>query len=195
MNSRTLPWDWYPGTVPDNVVFEEGTYVETTYSFLRFRSELEDGLVFKSGSHTYKSTMFDVGPSGRVRLGEYALVHGARIICDSEVLIGDYTMISWNVLIMDCYRVPVSPTARRAWLRSFSRGDHEAGESGDDAHPVRIDANVWIGFDVCVLPGVRIGAGSIIGARSVVTDDVPSYTVSAGNPARVIRQLEPERTS
>jgi acetyltransferase-like isoleucine patch superfamily enzyme len=49
---------------------------------------------------------------------------------------------------------------------------------------------VWIGFDACVLPGVTIGEGSVVGAKSVVNENVPPYTVVAGNPARVIRQLD-----
>jgi len=59
--------------------------------------------------------------------------------------------------------------------------------------PVRIERNVWIGFDSCVLPGVTIGQGSVVGARSVVAEDVPPYAVVAGNPARVIRLLEHAR--
>jgi acetyltransferase-like isoleucine patch superfamily enzyme len=54
---------------------------------------------------------------------------------------------------------------------------------------VRIGRNVWIGFDVCLMPGVSIGDGSVIGARSVVIDNIPPYSVAAGNPARVIHQL------
>ena len=57
--------------------------------------------------------MFDVGPRGRVSLGEYALVHGARIICDSAVEIGDHALISWNVVLMDTYRIPFDPAERR----------------------------------------------------------------------------------
>jgi acetyltransferase-like isoleucine patch superfamily enzyme len=51
---------------------------------------------------------------------------------------------------------------------------------------------VWIGFDACVLPGVAIGDDAIVGARSVVADDVPAGAVVAGNPARVIRRANPE---
>ena len=58
------------------------------------------------------------------------------------------------------------------------------------AQPIRVEPNVWIGFDACVLPGVTIGEGSIVGAKSVVTRNVPPYTVVAGNPARAIRQLD-----
>ena len=57
------------------------------------------------------------------------------------------------------------------------------------ARPVRIGSDVWIGFDCCILPGVTIGNGSIVGARSVVCEDVEPYTIVAGNPARVVRRL------
>ena len=56
---------------------------------------------------------------------------------------------------------------------------------------MRVGNNVWLGFDACVMPGVTIGEGAIVGARSVVFDDVPAYAVAAGNPARVIRRLDP----
>jgi virginiamycin A acetyltransferase len=52
--------------------------------------------------------------------------------------------------------------------------------------------DVWLGMDALVMPGVRIGHGAVIGARSVVTRDVPDYAVVAGNPARVVRRRYPE---
>lgn len=55
--------------------------------------------------------------------------------------------------------------------------------------PVIIEDNVWVGEMVCILPGVKIGKGSIIGANAVVTKDVPPYCVVGGNPAKVIKQL------
>ncbi|GGK15069.1 Vat family streptogramin A O-acetyltransferase [Luteimonas terricola] len=51
-----------------------------------------------------------------------------------------------------------------------------------------IGNDVWIGYDALVMPGVRIGNGAIVSARSVVTSDVPAYTIAAGNPARPVRQ-------
>ena len=59
------------------------------------------------------------------------------------------------------------------------------------ARPIHIERNVWIGFDSCVLPGVTIGEGSIVGARSVVVEDVPPFAIVVGNPARLVRRLEP----
>lgn len=57
--------------------------------------------------------------------------------------------------------------------------------------PVRIGKHCWIGMGACILPGVTIGDGAIIGAGSVVTRDVPPYVVAAGNPCRVIRSRKP----
>ena len=58
--------------------------------------------------------------------------------------------------------------------------------------PIVIEDKVWIGINSTVLPGVRIGYGSIIGANSVVTKDVPPMTIVAGNPARVIKKICPD---
>jgi maltose O-acetyltransferase len=55
------------------------------------------------------------------------------------------------------------------------------------AREVQIEDDVWIGMNSIVLPGVRIGKGSVIGAGAVVTRDVPAYSVAVGNPARVVR--------
>ena len=188
--SRTLEWDWYPGTIPDNVVIDETAYVETSFSFYLYRSELPEGVRYGRGASTYLGTMFDVGPRGRVELGAYALVHGARIICDAEVIIGDYALISWNVVFMDTYRLPQDARERRKALERVRAHPLRIGAADVPARPIRVERNVWIGFDACVLPGVTIGEGSIVGAKSVVTQSVPPFTVVAGNPARIIRQLD-----
>jgi lipopolysaccharide O-acetyltransferase len=57
--------------------------------------------------------------------------------------------------------------------------------------PVRIERNVWIGEQVCILPGVTIGEGSIIGAGAVVIRDVPPNSIAVGNPAKCVRRFDP----
>lgn len=192
---RKLAWDWFPGVIPENVVVDDTAYIETTFSFSFYRSQLLGGVEYGRGASTYLGTMFDVGPRGRVKLGDYALVHGARIICDSEIFIGDYALISWNVVLMDTHRVPVNAAARRKELELVPTRELRQASADVPAKPIRIERNVWIGFDACVLPGVTIGEGSVVGGKSVVTEDVPPFTVVAGNPARVIRQLNPEEKS
>jgi carbonic anhydrase/acetyltransferase-like protein (isoleucine patch superfamily) len=176
-SARTLPWDWYPGTIPSTVNIDERAYVETSFSFLLYRSELPGGVTMGRGASTYLGTMFDVGPAGRVTLGEYTLVHGARIVCDAAVTLEDYTLVSWNVVLMDTYRVSFDPVARRAEVLSV---------------PGRTPRRLEGSGPASLLPGVTVGEGSIVGARSVVTRDVEPFTIVAGNPARVIRRLTDE---
>lgn len=226
---RTIPGDWHPGVIPANAVIDDTAHVETSYSFLLCRSEVPEGIRIGRGASVYLSTMFDLGFNGRVRIGDFALLNGPRIMCDQEIEIGDYSLIAWNVVLMDNYRVPFDVSDRRRFLEllpslavrnwkresaaadksriecqkksvlntySIGRSDADFGfwKSDFGPRPIRIGRNVWIGFDVCVLPGVNIGDGAVVGARSVITDDVPPFTVVAGNPARLIRQLErPER--
>jgi len=57
-----------------------------------------------------------------------------------------------------------------------------------------IGNDVWIGFDALIMPGVKIGNGAIISSRSVVTSDVPAYTIAGGNPAKIIKKRFPEET-
>ena len=186
---RTLPWDWHPGIIPDNVLLDDTAYVETTYSFTLFRSQDSEACRIGRGTTIYAGTMFDTGPLGRVRIGDCALIHGARLICDAHIEIGDYALISWNVVLMDSYRLPFDPLKRRLFLERVALSRSRQIEAQVPPKPICIQNNVWIGFNTCVLPGVTIGEGSIIGARSVLAEDVEPYTVVGGNPARVIRKL------
>lgn len=191
MNSdQSLPWDWYPGRIPENVQVDSTAYIESTYSFREFRSELAIGVRMDCGSSVYQGVMFDIGPAGRVTLGEFALVNGGRLICDNLIEIGHHSLISWNVVIMDNRRLPKNAADRRRILTQAASLRYLPPI--EQPRPVRIGANVWIGFDACILPGVTIGDGSIIGARSVVFDDIPPNTIAAGNPARVLRMIDLE---
>ena len=188
---RTLEWDWYPGTVPANVELEEGAYLESTYSFQLFQSKEPAAVKIGRGASVYLGVMFDLGPRATVRIGRYSLLNGARIICDSSVTIGDYCLISWNVVLMDTVRWPRGVVPRRAELEQVATRQPRRAEFREPGRPIRIERNVWVGFDVCILPGVTIGEGSVVGARSVVVEDIPPYRVAVGNPARVIRDLDP----
>ena len=189
---RTLPDDWYSGTVPGNVSLDENAHLQTTFSFHLYRSARPEGMVIGHGASVYNGTMFDVGPAGRVTIGQYAMVNEARIICDEEVSIGAYTLIAWNVVIMDTYGLPIDRRARRFELEHFAAQKRRRFERHASTESVRIGANVWIGFDCCILPGATIGEGSVIGARSVVASDIPPFTIAAGNPARVVRAFTTE---
>jgi galactoside O-acetyltransferase len=79
---------------------------------------------------------------------------------------------------------------RRHDVRDWMRGTKDW--TSVVRRPVRIDNKAWVGARTIVLKGVTIGEGAIIGAGSVVTGDVPPWTLAAGNPARIIRSLTDE---
>jgi acetyltransferase-like isoleucine patch superfamily enzyme len=188
---RSLPWDWFPGRVPENVTLDAEAYLETTYSFQLFRSLRPDALHIGRGASVYLGVMFDLGPRARVKIGEFTLMNGSRIVCNSEITIGNYCLISWNTVFMDNWRLPFDSAERRRELEQVPLRNPRHTAVEVPSQPIHIADKVWIGFDSCILPGVSIGEGSVVGARSVVDKDVPPFTVVAGNPARVIRRLDP----
>jgi acetyltransferase-like isoleucine patch superfamily enzyme len=185
-SDRKIRDDWFPGTIPDNVHVDESAHIQTSYSFQCFRSRRPNAIEIGRAASIYLGVMFDLGPEARVKIGAFALLNGARIIADREIVIGDHCLISWNVVIMDTYRFSFETSPRREQLEQVARNETRETTQGKQ---IQIGNNVWIGFDSCILPGVRIGDGSVVGARSVVVDNVPPLTVVAGNPARVIRTL------
>jgi acetyltransferase-like isoleucine patch superfamily enzyme len=189
---QTLPWDWYDGIIPTNVRVAPTAYIETAFSFYLFRGERPDAVTIGDGASTYLGTMFDVGPRGKVTLGNYTLVHGARIICESAITIDDYALVSWNVVMMDSYRVPTDPDLRRPLVQRVPGLQPRRLDNEVPALPIHVGRGAWLGFDSCLLPGVRIGEGAVVGARSVVDADVEPFTIVAGNPARLVRRLTAE---
>ena len=63
-------------------------------------------------------------------------------------------------------------------------------EQGVSTMPIKIENNVWIGANSVVLPGVQIGNHSVIGAGSIITKDIPPYSVAVGNPARIVKRYD-----
>lgn len=116
--------------------------------------------------------------------------------CDygTNISLGSKVFFNFNCVVLDCAEVtignnvlfgpavqiytathPVSATERRKWL--------------EFAKPITIGSDVWVGGGAIICPGITIGDRSIIGAGSVVTKDISSDVIAAGNPARIIRSL------
>ena len=104
-----------------------------------------------------------------------------RITCAGTIRIGDDALFGPDVFITD-HNHGMDPEA-------------PGGYSPQDitVQDVTIEEGVWLGQRVCVLPGVTVGAHSIVGANSVVTHDIPPYSMAVGSPARVIKQWNFER--
>jgi acetyltransferase-like isoleucine patch superfamily enzyme len=105
--------------------------------------------------------------------------HNCSFTVGKRITIGRDCMISGGTVILDSSGHPTDPAARLAHLPP----------SPEEVRPVEIGDNVWIGMGSLVLPGVKIGDGSIVTARSVVRYHVRPYTIVSGNPARKIADL------
>ena len=103
-----------------------------------------------------------------------------HITCCNKILIGNGVRIGPKVLITD--NSHGASTRELLELNPIERPLFSKG-------PVIIEDNVWIGEKASIMPNVKIGKGAIIGANSVVTKDVSSYSIVGGNPARVLKQL------
>lgn len=127
---------------------------------------------------------------GQISLGEWCYVgEGTRIWSASRIEIGDRVMISHNVNIFDNLTHPLSAQLRHQHFHHIATVGHPKNiDLGE--RPVKIAHDAWIAAGAMVLRGVTIGEGAIVGAGAVVTHDVAPWTVVAGNPARVIRELE-----
>jgi len=115
-----------------------------------------------------------------------------------NITLGENVYINWNCTILDTCRVTIgSRTLIGPNVNIYSAEhplDHELrdGTKGPEmGREVEIGEDCWIGGGATVLPGVKIGRGCVVGAASVVTKDVPEFSVVAGNPARVVRRLRP----
>jgi acetyltransferase-like isoleucine patch superfamily enzyme len=118
----------------------------------------------------------DYGYNTTMSPGVY-LNYGCIILDTCQVAIGARTLLGPNVRLFAAAH-PLSAKARD-------------GMCGPEyGAPITIEEDCWLAGNVAVLPGVRIGCGSTVGAGSVVTKDVPPGCVVAGNPARVIRVIE-----
>ena len=186
---RRLPWDWHDGLVPESAVLDDDCHVESSYQFLLDRSEPPYGVRVLRGAAVHGLTAFDVGPRGRVTFGAFCMTNGTQFVCDEEITIGTGSLLAWNTVIMDSRRAPLDPMARRAALERVPVTSPRRLLAEVETAPVRIGSNVYIGFDVMVMPGVTVGDGAVVGSRSVVWDDVEPHTVVVGNPARMIRRL------
>ncbi|WOH48831.1 acyltransferase [Bradyrhizobium sp. sBnM-33] len=124
---------------------------------------------------------------GKIQIGSRTFIGRSHLVCYRSLSIGDDVIMSWGITIVDHDSHSVDWIDRRNDVREWSAGRKDWKKI---AHaPVVVSNRAWIGFNVSVLKGVTIGEGAAIGACSVVTRDVPPYTLAAGNPARVIRTL------
>lgn len=166
---------------------------ETTYIFpsATIRNMQNNPNAISFGKYTYiRGDLFVFEQNGRIQIGEYCYVgEGTHIWSASEILIGNRVLISHNVNIFDSETHPIDNAKARheQFVNIITTGRH--GDINLNERPIIIEDDVLIGCQSIILSGVKIGKCSVVAAGSVVTKDVPEYTVVAGNPAKLLRTI------
>ncbi|MEX2363534.1 MAG: acyltransferase, partial [Balneolaceae bacterium] len=122
----------------------------------------------------YSGSRLEIGPKAIIEIGTGTYINrNSLIIAEERVSIGENCRISWDVIIMDSDLHPLN-------------------SSSVINKPVVIENNAWIGCRCIILKGITIGEGAVVAAGSVVTKDVPPYTIYGGSPARYITDVKNE---
>jgi len=138
--------------------------------------------IITSPDRYVRLTVWDLGGNddrgGQINIGDYVLLcPGVRIDSGIGVTVGNNCMLAANAYLSDA-----------DWHDIYDRTAPIGNRK-----PIILQDNVWIGDSAIVCKGVTIGRNSVIGAGSVVTHDIPANTIAAGNPAKPVKSLDPER--
>lgn len=172
------------------------------------KSALVDNLNIISRNNTSNTTLMLVGensvvngsfifelPQGKIEIGDRTFIGGGTFICIDGIKIGNDVMISWGCTVADNNSHSHIWAKRENDVLDWKRGIDEnklgfyKNWQNVKHSKITIKNKVWIGFNSIILKGVTIGEGAIVGAGSVVTKDVPDWTIVAGNPAKIKREI------
>lgn len=155
----------------------------------RYRFLLQDGDTVRIGEQSVIECKIMSDRAGvDIRIGDRTFIGKSLLVAAERIVIGNDILISWGVTIVDHDSHNPDFELRKndvvEWGQGKKNWDHVT------IKPVTICDKVWIGFGASILKGITVGEGAIVAANSVVTKDVEPWTVVAGNPARMVRQLK-----
>ena len=137
-----------------------------------------------NGTHLY-GRLLVFPKSGEIVIGEDCFIGpGAQVWSAQRVSIGNRVFLSHGVNVHDSNAHPLSARLRHVQFTQAASPEIDQVFAAIRMAPVVIEDDAWIGFNATILKGVTVGRGAVVGAASVVTADVPPWTVVAGNPAR-----------
>lgn len=133
----------------------------------------------------------------KVEIGDNVYMGNIQIICKSHIKFGNNILVAWGATFYDHDSHSLDYLERREDIRNAlsdfnnHKGNYLKNKNWSivNSKPITIGDDTWIGTEALILKGVTIGKGAIVGAHSVVTKDVPPFTVVAGNPAKVVKEL------
>jgi galactoside O-acetyltransferase len=182
-----------------SLVIGNNTIYKKLNLIIRLKIQNKTFLTIRDDSIVSGDFIFENG-KGVISIGDRTFIGGGRFISIDKIEIGSDVLISWGCTFMDNNAHSLKWSERKLDVADWKKGieENKVGlyKNWDNVKsaPIVINDKVWIGFDVVILKGVTVGEGAIIGSRSVVTKDVPKWSIVAGNPAQVVRMIpEDER--
>ena len=151
----------------------------------------------KESVHIGSQTLFMgeinvISAAGSFRIGDWCFVGpGAKLWVMESIHIGDRVFISHGVQVFDNNSHSLSATERHDRYKELRTAGRHLEPETVIHRPIKIEDDVWIGFNSAIMKGVTIGRGAVVGAGSVVTHDVEPYAIVVGNPARTVGQSLP----
>lgn len=149
----------------------------------------------------YRSVRKDIVPFNMFSIGNYSVIEDYSVINNmvGGVVIGDHTRIGIGNIIIGPAKIGSNVNLAQNITVSGLNHNYEnvqipISDQGVSTSEVTIEDDVWIGANSVITKGVKIGKHSVVAACSVVVRDVPSYSVVAGNPAKVIKKYNPEKS-
>ena len=183
MRERMLAGDLYIADDPElaehnaAALDRMAAYNATTARQAPLRRQLLEQLLGSVGEGTEIRPPVYVDYGTNITVGARCFANFGLVALDvAAITLGDDVQIGPDVQLLTPTH-PIEPGPRR--------------DKWEAAAPITIGDNVWLGGGVIVCPGVSIGENTVVGAGAVVTRDLPANVVAVGNPARVIRQIEP----
>ena len=148
------------------------------------------------GSKIYYSVRMDTPPYRRFSLGQKSVVESYSCINNAvgDVVIGDHTRIGLHNTIIGPVTIGSHVNLAQGITvtglnHNFESTDKRIDEQGVSTQQVTIGDDIWIGANAAIMPGVTIGNHCVVAAGAVVTKDVPSHSLVAGVPAKIIKQI------
>jgi len=179
----------------------QGINIDSTAILLktvRFQVQSDNNIVNVASDAMVGGLFIFESDQGEINIGKNTFINGGTsLISRTKIDIGSNVTIAWGCMIYDHNSHSLDYRNRREDIL-LQLGAHRAGKSFIEdknwgtvkSSAITIEDDVWIGFGCTILKGVTLGRGAIIGAQSVVRDDVEPWTVVAGNPAVVIKRLK-----
>jgi acetyltransferase-like isoleucine patch superfamily enzyme len=175
----------------DKVKYNANLDIDASVHYAPGRIHLQSNCRLTIGAGSIiEGHLFFEKEAAQITIGKSTYIGASSLMSTTKIEIGDDVLVSFGVTIADHDSHSLDFALRREdvalWYEKKKKWDNVI------TRPVKIGNRAWIGMHAIILKGVSVGEGAVIGAGSVVTRNIPAWTLAAGNPARVIRELRRE---